>query len=121
MSAYFKRYFLCNGSGFCVGDDYPFINLNGESYADDDDPASDFVDISPDGKYIVVTFRGPHPVTIGHAAVGSCAGFGAVTLNEMGTTSELTHVFRTFLSDTTGTKNPSDIHATVIWLDIYSP
>ena len=108
-------------SGFCVGDDYPFVNLNGESYADDDDPAPDFVDISPDGKYIVVAFRGPNPVTVGHAAVGSCSGFGVITLDETGTTGELTHVFRTFLTDTTGTKNLSDIHAAAIRLNIDSP
>ena len=109
------------GSGFCVGDGYPFVNLDGESYADDDDPAPDLADISPDGKYIVVAFRGPHPVTVGHAAVGSCAGFGVVTLDETGTAGELTHVFRTFLSDATGTKNLSDIHAAAIRLNINSP
>ena len=109
------------GSGFCVGDGYPFVNRDGESYADDDDPAPDLVDISPDGKYIVVALRGPHPVTAGHAAVGSCTGFGVVTLDETGTTGELTHVFRTFLSDATGTKNLSDIHAAAIRLNIDSP
>ena len=109
------------GSGFCVGDGHPFVNRDGESYADADDPAPDLVDISPDGKYIVVAFRGPHPVTAGHAAVGSCAGFGVVALDETGTTGELTHVFRTLVSDATGTKNLSDIHAAAIRLNAGSP
>ena len=102
------------GSGFCVGEEAPFVNQDGQPYRDSDDPAPDLLDISPDGRRLVVSFRGPHPVTVKHAAVGSCPGFGVVTLEGDGSTGRLTHVFRTFLSDATGTKNLSDIHAAAV-------
>lgn len=102
------------GSGFCVGEEEPFVNQHGDEYQDGDDPAPDLVDISPDGRRIIVSFRGPHPITVKHAALGSCPGFGVVTLEGDGSTGTLTHVFRTFLSDATGTKNLSDIHAAAV-------
>ena len=102
------------GSGHCEGDAAPFVNQDGEGYMQADDPAPDFVDISPDGRRIVVAFRGPHPVTVKHVAVGSCPGFGVVTLEGDGSTGTLTHVFRTFLSDVTGTRNLSDIHGAAV-------
>ena len=79
-----------------------------------DDPAPDLVDISPDGRKFIVSFRGPHPVTVRHAAVGSCPGFGVVTLEGDGSTGSLAHVFRTFLPNATGTKNLSDIHDAIV-------
>ena len=63
---------------------------------------------------IIVSLRGAHPISVRHAAQGSCPGIGVVTLNEDRTDGELTHVFRTFLSDYTGTKNLSDIHMAVV-------
>ena len=102
------------GSGFCVGEQLPFVNRNDEGYEGNDDPAPDLVDVSPDGQKLIVAFRGPHPVTVGHAALGSCPGFGVVTLEGDGSAGMLTHVFRTFLSDMTGTKNLSDIHAAAV-------
>ena len=102
------------GSGFCVGEPEPFVNQDGAEYQLGDDPAPDLVDISPDGRRVIVSFRGPHPVTVKHAALGSCPGFGVVTLDGDGSTGTLTHVFRTFLSDATGTKNLSDIHAAAV-------
>ena len=104
------------GSGFCVGDDYPFVNQDGEPYRDGDDPAPDLVDVSPDGQQLIVSFRGPNPVTVKHAGLGSCPGFGIVSLDESGTAGELTHVFRTFVPDATGTMNLSDIHAAAVRL-----
>ena len=98
------------GSEWCVGEGAPFVNQDGEGYEFSDDPAPDLVDVSPDGRKLIVSFRGPHPVTVKHAALGSCPGFGVVTLEGDGSTGTLTHVFRTFLSDATGTKNLSDIH-----------
>ena len=98
------------GSEWCVGEGAPFVNQDGEAYEFSDDPAPDLVDISPDGRKLIVSFRGPHPVTVKHAAVGSCPGFGVVTLEGDGSSGSLTHVFRTFLPDATGTKNLSDIH-----------
>ena len=103
------------GSGYCVGEGAPFVDLNGEGYEFNDDPAPDLVDITPDGRMIVVSFRGSNPITVKHAALGSCPGFGVVTLSgDGGSSGVLTHVFRTFLSDATGTRNLSDIHAAAV-------
>ena len=101
------------GSGFCVGEAEPFVNQDGAGYQHSDDPAPDSADISPDGR-LIIAFRGPHPVSVKHAALGSCGGIGVVTLEGDGSTGTLTHVFRTFLADATGTRNLSDIHAAVI-------
>lgn len=102
------------GSGYCIGESTPFVNQDGEGYEFSDDPAPDLVDISPDGRMLIASFRGPHPVTVKHAALGSCPGFGVVTLEDDRSTGSLTHVFRTFVSDATGTKNLSDIHAAAV-------
>ena len=98
------------GSGYCVGEGEPYVNQNDEGYESNDDAAPDLLDISPDGRLLVVSFRGANPITVKHAALGSCPGFGVVTLSEDGTTGSLTHVFRTFVEDATGTRNLSDIH-----------
>ena len=103
------------GSGYCVGDAAPFVDMNDREYELNDDPAPDLVDITPDGRMIVVAFRGSNPITVKHAALGSCPGFGVVTLSDDGgSTGTLTHVFRTLLPDATGTRNLSDIHAAAI-------
>ena len=102
------------GSGYCVGEPAPFVNMHGDGYEFSDAPAPDLVDITPDGRLLIVSFRGPHPVTVTHAAVGSCPGFGIVTLEGDGSAGAPTHVFRTFLPDATGTRNLSDIHAAVV-------
>ena len=101
------------GSGFCVGESGPFVNQDGAGYQHSDNPTPDSADLTPDGR-LVVAFRGPHPVSVKHAAMGSCGGIGVVTLEGDGSTGTLTHVFRTFLSDATGTRNLSDIHAAVV-------
>ncbi|HIO21118.1 MAG TPA: hypothetical protein EYN18_01810 [Nitrospirales bacterium] len=103
-----------SGSGFCVGEGGRFVNQDEEEYEMNDDPAPDLVDVSPNGQKLIVAFRGPNPVTVKHAALGSCPGFGVVTLEGDGSTGNLTHVFRTFVEDDTGTKNLSDIHAAVV-------
>ena len=102
------------GSGWCVGEGAPFVNQDGEGYEFNDDPAGDSLRLSPDGSRLIVAFRGANPITVRHAAVGSCPGFGVVTLDEDETDGELTHVFRTFLSDATGTRNLSDIHTAIV-------
>lgn len=48
------------------------------------DPAPDLVTLSPDGKYMIIAFRGPKPVSVGHAAQGSCPGAGIVEITEDG-------------------------------------
>ena len=103
------------GSGHCVGEGAPFVDMNDEGYELNDDPAPDLADITPDGRFIVVAFRGSTPITVKHAALGSCPGFGVVTLSgDGGSTGTLTHVFRTFLVDATGTRNLSDIHGAAV-------
>ncbi len=102
------------GSGHCVGEGVPFVDQHGDGYEFDDDPAPDLVDISPDGRRLIVSFRGPNPVTVKHAARGSCPGFGVFTLDGDGTSGSLTHVFRTLVADATGTRNLSDIHAAAV-------
>ena len=103
------------GSGHCVGEGAPFVDLNGEGYEFNDDPAPDHAEVTPDGRMILVAFRGSIPVSVPHAGLGSCPGFGLVTLSgDGGSTGELTHVFRTFLADATGTRNISDIHGAVV-------
>ena len=103
------------GSGHCVGEEAPFVNQDGAGYQFNDDPAPDHAEVTPDGRMILVAFRGSIPVTVKHAGLGSCPGFGLVTLSgDGGSTGKLTHVFRTFLPDATGTRNLSDIHAAVV-------
>ena len=103
------------GSGLCIGEGPPFVNQDGEGYEFRDDPAGDSLRLFPDGSRLIVAFRGSNPVTVKHAALGSCPGFGVVTLDEGDESQgELTHVFRTFLSDATGTKNLSDIHTAIV-------
>ena len=47
------------GSGYCVGEATPFVDQSTiEGYEFNDDPAPDLVDITPDGRMIVVSFRG---------------------------------------------------------------
>ena len=103
------------GSGHCVGEGAPFVNQDGAGYQFNDDPAPDHAEVTPDGRMILVSFRGSTPVTVKHAALGSCPGFGLVTLSgDGGSTGELTHVFRTFLPDATATRNLSDIHGAIV-------
>lgn len=59
------------------------------------DPTPDLFDKTPDGKHFVVAFRGPVPVTVGHAAQGSCPGVGIVEIMEDGKAGRLVDVLRT--------------------------
>lgn len=102
------------GTDLCRGEPRPFVDQDDRGYETADDPAPDGGEISPDGRRIIVAFRGPHPVTVRHAARGSCPGFGVVTLEGDGSSGTLTHVFRTFLPDARGRANLSDIHAAAV-------
>ena len=66
--------------------DDPNLHLN--------DPAPDLMSLTPDGKFLVIAFRGPKPVTVGHAAQGSCPGVGIVELSEGGKSGKLVDVLR---------------------------
>jgi hypothetical protein len=59
------------------------------------DPAPDLVEITPDGKYFMIAFRGPAPVSVPHGAQGSCPGVGIVEITEKGNAGRLVDVLRT--------------------------
>lgn len=72
----------------------------GRSVLDDaalqrNDPAPDLMDITPDGRYLMIAFRGPKPVSVSHAAQGSCPGVGIVQLTRGGKAGKLVDVLRT--------------------------
>eukprot|EP00977_Amphora_coffeiformis_P014490 scaffold4060_cov190-Amphora_coffeaeformis.AAC.24 len=54
--------------------DDPLLPLN--------DPAPDLFEITPDGKFFAVAFRGPVPVSVPHSAQGSCPGVGLIEITE---------------------------------------
>lgn len=78
------------------------------------DPTPDLGDLSPDGRRIYVALRGPFPLTVSHAADGSCPGLGIITLAPDGRSGRLTHVLPTTVPSADGTKNFSDPHAAVV-------
>lgn len=59
------------------------------------DAAPDLMDSTPDGKYLVLAFRGPAPVSVNHSAQGSCPGVGVVELTENGAYGRLVTVLNT--------------------------
>lgn len=59
------------------------------------DPAPDLMDVTPDGKHIMIAFRGPKPVSVPHATQGSCPGVGIIELTEGGKSGKLVDVLRT--------------------------
>jgi len=58
------------------------------------DPAADLLELTPDGKFLMVAFRGPVPVTVTHSAQGSCPGVGIVEVLEGGKSGRLVDVLR---------------------------
>ena len=89
------------------------------------DPAPDLLEATPDGKYLVVALRGPIPVSVTHAAQGSCPGVGIIELVNGGASGRLVGVLRTTntVDDTpvsapgghayTGTEH-SDVHGAAV-------
>ena len=79
-----------NGVGPCatasVADDIGLPN---------NDPAPDLMDTTPDGRYMVVALRGPIPVSVTHAAQGSCPGVGIIQISDTGDSGKLVGVLRT--------------------------
>ena len=76
---------------------------------------------------MMISFRGPAPVSAGHAAQGSCPGVGVVELKEGGASGALVGVLRSVntVTDNAGVISPtggatydgaerSDIHDTVV-------
>lgn len=80
------------------------------------DPSPDLLDLSPHGNRFYVALRGPNPLSVAHAASGSCPGLGVVELAADGKTGKLTHVINTNWMDNAGTTNISDPHAAIVRL-----
>lgn len=84
------------------------------------DPTPDLGDLSPggapDGGRIYVALRGPFPLTVSHAADGSCPGLGIITLSPNRKSGELTHVLPTTVLNFNADRNLSDPHAAVVRL-----
>lgn len=82
------------------------------------DPTPDLGDFSvagqTEGKRIYVALRGPFPLTVSHAADGSCPGLGIITLSPNLQSGTLTHVLSTIVLDAEGAKNLSDPHAAIV-------
>ena len=72
-------------------------------------PGADFIAPSPDGKYMMLSLRGPAPVSATHSAQGSCPGVGIVELKDGGASGSLVGVLRTVneIEDTVGVVSPS--------------
>ena len=90
-----------------------------------DDPTPDLMETTPDGRYLMVGFRGPVPVSVSHSAQGACPGVGIVKLTGNGRSGKLVDVLRT--TNTVDTVGPtavngyayagperSDIHAATV-------
>jgi hypothetical protein len=78
-----------------------------KSVADDsglpgNDPAPDLMYTDPNGEYLVFGARGPIPVSVTHAAQGSCPGVGIIKLTNGGANGKLVGVLRTtnYVDDT---------------------
>jgi hypothetical protein len=78
------------------------------------DPTPDLLDIAPEGNRMFVALRGPFPLTISHAAAGSCPGLGIIKVTQGGKQGELIAVLPTFQSNYAGTKNISDPHGAAV-------
>jgi hypothetical protein len=82
------------------------------------DPTPDLADLSvagvPDGGRMYVALRGPFPLTVSHAADGSCPGLGIITLSPDRRSGALTHVLPTTVLNADGTRNLSDPHAAIV-------
>jgi hypothetical protein len=88
--------------------------------SESNDPTPDLGDLSPgaypDGGRIYVVLRGPVPLTVAHAASGSCPGLGIVTLSPDRRSGSLSAVLGTTVLDFPGERNLSDPHAAIVRL-----
>lgn len=78
------------------------------------DPTPDLLDISPRGDRFYVALRGPFPLTIAHAAAGSCPGLGIVKIKGSGRRGALQYTLPTTWLNFDGTKNISDPHGSAV-------
>ena len=87
------------GEGACAA-----ASVTDDSGLPGNDPAPDLMAETPDGKYLMVALRGPVPVSVTHAAQGSCPGVGIVELLEGGASGRMVGVLRS-----TNTVDTSDV------------
>jgi hypothetical protein len=78
------------------------------------DPTPDLLALSPHGDRFYVALRGPYPLTVSHAALGSCPGLGIVELGSYGASGTLTAVMPTTQANFAVTKELSDPHAAIV-------
>lgn len=80
------------------------------------DPTPDLADLPLGNNVdkIYVALRGPNPLTIAHAAAGSCPGLGIITLSPNKKSGELTHVLPTMIMNGDSTTNLSDPHDAIV-------
>jgi hypothetical protein len=82
------------------------------------DPTPDLGDLTlggvPRGRRIYVALRGPFPLTISHAADGSCPGLGIIDLSPNRRSGSLTAVMDTTVLNADGSRNLSDPHAAIV-------
>ena len=95
-----------NGQGSGLGPCYA-SSVSDDAMLPLNDPAPDLMDRTPDGKYLVVAFRGPVPVSVTHSAQGSCPGVGIIEVLNGGASGRLAGVLRsTNTIDTTPVSAP---------------
>jgi hypothetical protein len=82
------------------------------------DPTPDLGDLTlggvPVGSRIYVALRGPFPLTISHAADGSCPGLGIIDLSPNRRSGGLSAVMDTTVLSADGSRNLSDPHAAIV-------
>ncbi len=78
------------------------------------DPTPDLGQASPDGNTIYMALRGPYPLTISHAASGSCPGLGIIRRTSTNSSWELAAVLPSTILDATAARNLSDPHAVIV-------
>jgi hypothetical protein len=78
------------------------------------DPTPDLGDASPEGDMIFVALRGPFPLTVSHAAAGSCPGLGIIVRDPITREWRLAHVLPSTVLDFSGSINLSDPHAVIV-------
>jgi hypothetical protein len=76
-----------------------------------DDPAPDLFQISPDGRYVFASLRGPNPAS-GHEAFGSTPGVGVIKVRAGGMLGRLKGVAR--VGSVRGTPDPHAIRVRVV-------
>lgn len=92
---------------------------NGTSASND--PTPDLGDVSPNGETIYMALRGPLPLTISHAAAGSCPGLGIIRRDPVSQIWTLAAVLPSSVMNHPNTINLSDPHAVTIRRNVPGP